>query len=81
MKHGTYTAEWTRTLPVEEGHYWFFGYLWGTHGEKAPRLEQVQVRRASNAMIYIACSSFLDTRDLVGFFTPMAEPDTTGLTV
>lgn len=71
---------WTTTPPTEDGHYWFFGYLWGKprpilgDWPKPPRLEQVQVRRVSNGVIYIGANEFLDVKGAIGYYVPMVMP-------
>jgi len=72
--------QWKRGFPIEEGYYWFYGYLFGrpTRGEK-PRLEQFQVRRVSNGLLYFTEATGLNHLDMLGFWCPMEVPDVTGL--
>lgn len=71
---------WRRGFPVEAGYFWFYGYIFGkpTSFEK-PRLEQLQVRKISNGFAYIACNSFINPTEMLGFWQPNLAPDTSGL--
>jgi hypothetical protein len=77
---------WTRGFPPEEGHYWFYGYIFGiskpikgSEPDK-PRLDKLRVVQVVNGLLYMldgACA--LDTRDMIGFWQRMVVPDTQGL--
>jgi hypothetical protein len=72
---------WTRGFPPEEGHYWFYGYIFGQPDRhEKPRLEKLRVVKISNGLLYMldgACA--LDRLDMLGFWQRMVVPDTQGL--
>ncbi len=68
---------WTKTWPVKEGWYWFYG--WASAMNRAehpiPELMPVKVAQTSTGCIYIAGARFLYRQEgAQGFWTPALCP-------
>ena len=73
MPFGSYEAEWSAEWPIEPGWYWFYGKR-SSFADKRD-LFPVQVRQATNAMVYIASGAFLYAGEGArGVWAPMLVP-------
>lgn len=65
--------KWFLDWPEEEGFYWFYGHRFAPYG-KDKEMMLVEVKRASNAFIYIAKGNFMWEKEAVGAWMKAVLP-------
>jgi hypothetical protein len=67
---------WSRTIPVEPGMYWFYGFRSNfAKGHTTKDLMVVRVRKISNGVVYIGEGSIWSDREMDGHWMPLPEPE------